>query len=123
MTVQNIDLIDQTRNNPKEGVADNELNSSIQLPCWAEERQNTWGELLVVPEWEEDEKSTYRKKHGWHGSDLIHDKHSPIRVLDYFAQYGPGFNNFVRGGEGTKLTSIAHFTPRAESHSKIIIYL
>jgi acyl-coenzyme A thioesterase PaaI-like protein len=97
-------------------------------------------EELVVPEWKEDDDGMYRTKHGWHGKDLIHDKNSAVRILKYYVQYGDGKldddgdnddidNNTTnqgatprqqlklpRGGCGTSLTGIVHFTKRAESH-------
>jgi acyl-coenzyme A thioesterase PaaI-like protein len=100
------------------------------LPDWVEERRATWGEELQVLEWQDDD-GTYRNKNGWRGTDLVHDKRAPVRVIQYFVQYGAGIvtaaaggdnNNkqpqilCERGGVGTTLTGVAHFTPRAESH-------
>jgi acyl-coenzyme A thioesterase PaaI-like protein len=108
--------------------------TSSHLPDWVQDGQelNLWGEELNhhddVPEWQDDEDGTYRKKHGWQGRDLVHDKDSPVRVLHYYVQYGDGrltsaatpasatSTTLDRGGIGTTLTGIAHFTHRAESH-------
>merc|ERR1711862_509408 len=74
----------------------------------------------------DDGRCLYRKKHGWSGSDLIHDKNSPVRVIDYFVMYG-STNEMVEntnnsrttklGGVNTQLTGVVHFTTRAESHA------
>ena len=42
----------------------------------------------------------------------MHDVHAPVRILRYYVQYGS-----PRGGVGTTLTGLCHFTPRAESHA------
>ncbi|KAL3899949.1 MAG: hypothetical protein SGARI_006349 [Bacillariaceae sp.] len=83
---------------------------------------------LQVLEWQDDDGS-YRNKHGWKGTDLVHDKHAPVRVMQYFVQYGNGIVAAAekdddttttklceKGGVGNTLRGIAHFTPRAESH-------
>lgn len=31
--------------------------------------RSSWGERLVVPEWEDD---AYRRANGWKGTDLVH---------------------------------------------------
>ena len=100
------------------------------LPDWVRAGCADWGELLKVAEWQDD-GGEYRGNNGWKGSDLVHDRNSPVRVLDYYVRYGPGINvargdddgtattvykNFSRGGVGTTLTGIVHFTRRAESH-------
>jgi acyl-coenzyme A thioesterase PaaI-like protein len=108
--------------------------SSSHLPNWVQDRMPTWGEELEVLEWQDD-NGAYRSKHGWQGKDLVHDKNAPVRVWNYFVQYGPGIltssqewkesdlskeqgqKHCERGGVGTVLTGIAHFTPRAESHA------
>jgi acyl-coenzyme A thioesterase PaaI-like protein len=51
------------------------------------------------------------------GRDLVHDQDAPVRILDYYANYGPGIASFSRGGVGTTLTGVCHFTKRAESHA------
>lgn len=95
------------------------------LPDWVGRQQPTWGELLDVDEWKEEEDvngglsdHTYRQKQGWVGRDLIHDLYAPVRILEYYVQYGlneplPGLQ---QGGVGTKLTGVVQFTRRAESH-------
>lgn len=91
---------------------------SSHLPCWVEELQESWGEELVVSEWQHD-GGTYREKRGWQGRDLVHDKDAPVRVMNYYVRYGPGIEGIassISGGCGTTLTGVAHFTPRAESH-------
>mmetsp|Transcript_18790 Transcript_18790/g.33144 ORF Transcript_18790/g.33144 Transcript_18790/m.33144 type:complete len:226 (+) Transcript_18790:68-745(+) len=126
MTVLAVDPVDHV----EVGVIDDDnrdsatasVNSS-HLPVWVQEGQEhaSWGEELEVMEWKEDD-GTYREKHGWQGKDLIHDKDAPVRVLNYYVQYGPGIivqgagGAKDRGGVGTTLTGIVHFTPRAESH-------
>jgi acyl-coenzyme A thioesterase PaaI-like protein len=92
------------------------------LPSWAEgNARQAWGERLTIDEWEGNDQQTvdsYRRDHGWKGSDLVHSISSPVRILEYRIRYpiviphGPG-----RGaGEGTMLTGMVHFTPKAESH-------
>jgi acyl-coenzyme A thioesterase PaaI-like protein len=106
--------------------------TSKHLPDWVDDgvQSNKWGIELNhhddVPEWQTDDDGLHRKKHGWLGRDLVHDKHSPVRVLRYYVQYGAGHVDssiissstpaLDRGGIGTILTGIAHFTHRAESH-------
>jgi len=116
----------------------------IVLPEWAigqpHDYTDKWGEELQVDEWKEEDQEeetvqdpsatssssyhlqnptmTYRQKNGWKGHDLIHHADSPVRILRYHVQYGqdhplPGYH---RGGIGTILTGIVHFTSRAESH-------
>lgn len=97
------------------------------VPEWVSQHQakGTWGAVLQVDEWAEEEDAkggmsvhSYRQKHGWQGRDLIHDVHSPVRILEYYVQYGTSqpLTGLSRGGIGTKLTGIVHFTRRAESH-------
>lgn len=104
------------------------------LPEWvlAHQAKGTLGELLEVDEWKQEKEeglddeggdSSYRKKNGWQGRDLIHDVHSPVRILEYFVKYGTsqplttsGLSPRARGGAGTTLTGTVHFTKRAESH-------
>ena len=94
------------------------LSSWIQehkgtLPAWVENNRGYYGEEVVVAEWE---LMDYRANNGWKGRDLVHDDDSPVRILQYFAKYGNGIGDLERGGEGTTLTGIVHFTPKAESH-------
>jgi acyl-coenzyme A thioesterase PaaI-like protein len=130
---------------------DKDDDSSFRLPLlpdWVQpgrKEGSNWGNKLRVLEWEDDK--TYRNKHGWKGNDLVHDKNSPVRVLDYYVKYGQGIlNNSIdnnnnndpadpetpeeqeqetkstrtphcsRGGVGTTLTGVVHFTKKAESH-------
>lgn len=94
-------------------------------PAWIEERRDEWGERLIVAEWEDDstksdDASGYRKKNGWQGRDLVHDKRAPVRVTEYFVNYGHGVGlaeEVKKGGVGTELTGIVIFTERAESHA------
>jgi len=122
------------------------------LPDWVHtgrKEGSNWGNKLRVLEWEDDDNTTYRNKNGWKGNDLVHDKDSPVRVLDYYVKYGSGIQNnnnnidnnnnndpenpetpeeeeqetkstrtphCSRGGVGTTLTGVVHFTKRAESH-------
>ena len=121
-------------------VEEDDDNDSIGLPDWAREGKtgaHSWGEKLEVLEWQDD-GGEYRSNNGWKGRDLVHDKQSPVRVIEYYVNYGPGithaevdnsknnnnleakpavrYKNFVRGGVDTTLTGIVHFTKRAESH-------
>jgi len=118
---------------------------SFLLPNWVttgRKEGSTWGEKLQVLEWQDDDDGLYRRKNGWKGNDLVHDKDSPVRVLDYYVKYGSNniINNhdeernytdlespevqdtnskrkhYSRGGVDTTLTGIVHFTKRAESH-------
>lgn len=52
------------------------------------------------------------------GRDYLHCKAAPVRIVDYFVKYGDGqgVTGSERGGVGTVLTGIVHFTERAESH-------
>lgn len=86
---------------------DEELTT--RLPEWIRDQRGTWGERLMVSEWEDE--TGYRITHGWKGKDLIHASTAPVRVLEYMVDYGD--NN---GGVGTTLTGIVHFTKYAESH-------
>lgn len=115
-------------------------SDSIALPDWVQagkSGESSWGEAMEVLEWQDD-GGEYRSNNGWKGSDLVHDRQSPVRVLEYYVKYGPGithsdetmsktedntetkpairYKNFADGGVGTKLTGIVHFTKRAESH-------
>ena len=89
-----------------------------------QQAQGIWGDLLQVDEWkisegeDNDEWNCYRQKHGWMGRDLMHDVHSPVRILNYYVRYGTSqpLTGLSRGGVGTQLTGIVHFTRRAESH-------
>jgi acyl-coenzyme A thioesterase PaaI-like protein len=49
----------------------------------------------------------------------MHDADAPVRILRYYVKYGSGegMEGFSRGGLGTTLTGIVHFTARAESHA------
>jgi acyl-coenzyme A thioesterase PaaI-like protein len=117
MTVLSSDL-PLEENFPQEirPVADPETEYlDFNLPEWFEELRDEWGEPLAVAEWEDVD--SHREKNGWQGRDLVHDRHAPVRVLEYFVRYGDGEGtSFSKGGVGTVLTGIAHFTKRAESH-------
>ena len=96
-----------------------ELDTSmpiLKLPAWVEETRDDLGTPIAVHEW--DDKDSYRTKNGWQGSDLVHDRHAPVRILEYFVKYGPGMEavGLTSGGAGTTLIGIVHFTKRAESH-------
>jgi acyl-coenzyme A thioesterase PaaI-like protein len=118
--------------------------AASHLPDWAHQQLlSSWGETLDVPEWKQQQQQhqqqqqtgndmdndgiDYRIKHGWQGKDLIHDANAPVRILSYHVQYGPGIHNKInddtlsvllqrRGGVGTTLRGLVHFTKRAESH-------
>lgn len=87
--------------------------SEESLPGWVETNIEAYGDRLVVSEWG---ASNYRDNNGWRGKDYIHDYRAPVRIVDYFARYGNGVAGLARGGEGTTLTGIVHFTSKAESH-------
>lgn len=97
------------------------------LPEWVDRDQSSWGDILNVDEWKEEVDTKgggmsdhlHRQKQGWQGRDLLHDVHAPVRITQYFVKYGhdqplPGLE---RGGVGTILTGVVHFTRRAESHA------
>ncbi len=94
------------------------------IPEWVSTKEGSWGDVLQVDEWNEESDTvggssahSYRQKHGWLGRDLIHDIHAPVRVMQYYVRYGSEpLTGLTRGGVGTKLTGIVHFTRRAESH-------
>ena len=83
------------------------LNStSTPAPAWLQDDTTLRGERLVVPEWEHqhhhhdhENPNTYRHKNGWHGRDLVHDLHSPVRITDYFVEYGAGTDIMVAAEE------------------------
>lgn len=78
----------------------------------------------------------YRLQHGFQGRDLLHSIDSPVRILQYHVRYGDGSGlpsssslsswsslsggdsmiPHIRGGIGTTLTGLVHFTCNAESH-------
>ena len=111
------------------GVDDADSQSWTE-PAWLTEKRDLgsiaeeWGESLQVPEWSDNDN--YRDENGWQGRDLVHDEHSPVRVVEYFVKYGTGQGlpdalfknneNDRQGGVGTILTGISRFTRRAESH-------
>jgi acyl-coenzyme A thioesterase PaaI-like protein len=108
---------DNDDNNSRHNSATESISSS-HLPDWVHERRESWGDELVVPEWEHDD-GTYRTKHGWHGRDLVHDNDAPVRVMNYYVRYGRGIDGVpssTSGGNGTTLVGVAHFTRRSESH-------
>jgi acyl-coenzyme A thioesterase PaaI-like protein len=114
-----ITLKDNNNNNNNSDINNINTNGEEQvldmvLPQWAEDHD--WGEPLTVHEW--DDVDNYRDKNGWKGRDLVHDRHAPVRILEYFVQWGngQGVASCNRGGVGTVLSGIAHFTARAESH-------
>jgi acyl-coenzyme A thioesterase PaaI-like protein len=113
MTVPAVDLEDRVHVESSPVTDENDISQSIPLPSWVERQRPTWGEQLLVPEWQQ---GFDRIKNGWQGRDLIHDKDSPVQVLDYFVNYGPGLLGLQKGGVGTTLTGVVHFTKRAESH-------
>ena len=107
--------------------------SGLSTPEWIESLKEDWGEKVRVPEWEDDDfqdrekrdsectsgpSNSYRQKNGWLGTDLVHDAEAPVRITEYYVQYGhgEGVDGLSSGGIGTKLTGIVQFTARAESH-------
>lgn len=98
------------------------------LPSWAQYNyRQSWGERLNILEWEgsnstgdQDDVDTYRQQNGWKGSDLVHSISSPVRILEYRVQYPSTYpdssDSHARGGQGTTLCGIVHFTQKAESH-------
>lgn len=84
------------------------------VPAWVEDNWCSYGERLVVAEWE---KINDRENNGWRGRDFMHDDESPVKIVEYFSNYGSGDGTLLNnGGEGTSLNGIVHFTARAESH-------
>lgn len=85
-----------------------------KIPAWVEANRHSYGDRLVCAEWE---LIDYRLRNGWKGRDFMHDDESPVRIVEYFSNYGSGDGKLLdKGGEGTTLTGIVHFTRRAESH-------
>mmetsp|Transcript_17453 Transcript_17453/g.25791 ORF Transcript_17453/g.25791 Transcript_17453/m.25791 type:complete len:391 (+) Transcript_17453:183-1355(+) len=97
---------------PQESIVGTGKNE-ICLPTWIETNRTAYGELIMLDEWIQP---SYRSRKGWKGSDFIHHKDSPVRIIDYFVDYGNAENGKERGGVGTSLTGIVHFTNRTESH-------
>ena len=67
MTIQNIEADEHVEvevvtaeNVQKEATK----SDSEHLPNWVEDQRKSWGEELVVAEWQQDD-GTYREKHGW----------------------------------------------------------
>jgi acyl-coenzyme A thioesterase PaaI-like protein len=113
-----------------------------KLPPWTKIQIPQWGsERLIMNEWDMDECITsstldechiinddekvaydgvdkYRRTNGWRGSDLCHSFHSSVRISHYTISYDGHSNTSTggRGGVGTKLTGLCHFTETAESH-------
>lgn len=113
-----------------------------KLPPWTKIQIPQWGsERLIMNEWDMDECITsstldechiinddekvvydgvdkYRRTNGWRGSDLCHSFHSSVRISHYTISYDghPNTSTGGRGGVGTKLTGLCHFTETAESH-------
>jgi acyl-coenzyme A thioesterase PaaI-like protein len=92
-------------------------------PDWVKQLRSTWGEQVIVPEWQDGEGTEnngyYRSQNGWKGQDLIHSPTSPVYIPEYYVRYGPGTTTLPgldRGGVGTKLTGWVYFSERAESH-------
>jgi len=83
------------------------------IPSWVEKNLPSFGERLVIPEFDSLE---HRGTHGWKGRDFMHDEASPVRILDYHVNYGDGIGSLAKGGEGTTLTGVVHFSKKAESH-------
>lgn len=88
------------------------------LPDWVSVKKSEWGELLEVAEWKND-GGIYRDKNGWQGRDLMHDVNASVRIIEYYVKYGPSHPLVpdTRGGVGTTLTGIVHFTKSCESHA------
>jgi acyl-coenzyme A thioesterase PaaI-like protein len=94
-----------------------------QHSSWIDKLRPTWGtEKLALPEWEDDhyDENTghnphkhHRQSSGWHGTDLCHSALSPVRVLEYWADFSA---SDAADGVGTTLTGPVHFTTLAESH-------
>ena len=114
-----------------------------QIPQWGNERliMNEWEmdecinstldeECDIINDDDDDEEEVvynddvdeYRRTNGWIGSDLCHSRHSSVRVSHYTISYDNSHSNNTlttdvgRGGVGTKLTGLCHFTESAESH-------
>lgn len=93
-----------------EGQVDGQ-EQQTRMPSWVDRR--SYGQELKVAEWE---LMDYRQKNGWKGRDMVHDEDAPVRIHQYFVKYGNGIGDLERGGEGTALTGIVYFSPKAESH-------
>lgn len=105
-----------------EGAIVSSETTMTRLPDWVTScaSSSLWGEPLEVDEWQDD-GGIHREKHGWKGRDLVHDRHAPVRVLEYYVQYGPevaidASGDTRPGGVGTTLSGVVEFTKRAESH-------
>lgn len=123
-------VADVVLHNADSSVVTDELPTSAkahrpEFPDWVSKYEESWGEVLKVEEWKEEEESmgeaasdqSYRQKQGWQGRDLIHDVHSPVRIVQYYVLYGTQpLTGLARGGMGTLLTGVVHFSKRAESH-------
>mmetsp|Transcript_29780 Transcript_29780/g.53880 ORF Transcript_29780/g.53880 Transcript_29780/m.53880 type:complete len:216 (-) Transcript_29780:788-1435(-) len=97
--------------------------TTVKEPKWIYEKTDSFGEHFTLPEWEDhpenkNEHEGYREKNGWKGRDYLHCKSAPVRIADYFISYsnGHGVVGLDKGGVGTVLTGIVHFTEKAESH-------
>ena len=101
---------------PSSPTNDDNEDLCLSVPNWVQDQRDDWGSPLSVHEW--DDVDSYRQKNGWQGRDLVHDAKAPVRVLEYFVNYGQGIPGtpLKKGGVGTVLTGISHFTKRAESH-------
>ncbi len=67
-----------------------------------------------------DKVLNYRVTNGWVGSDLMHSKSSPVRILEYRLSYNKTVGDGSNNAETLfpTLTGICHFTKNAESHPK-----
>jgi len=138
-TTQPIVLLTQTPKTQQETSCcskSNDHNTWPDLPSWAQyNSRQSWGERLNILEWEgsnstgdQHDVDSYRQQNGWKGSDLVHSISSPVRILEYRVQYPSPHPHPVsshshshphphaRGGQGTTLCGIVHFTQKAESH-------
>jgi len=126
------EILDSHSPSPEDSSSSPVASHTLQkrkLPPWVADQNEEWGERVSLPEWDADEKISfdenddsdddfrydnddYRQSNGWKGSDLCHSATSPVRISHYAIKYID-----INGGVGTKLTGVAHFTPRAESHS------
>ena len=118
------------------------------LPEWAQREiySSEWGIPLKIHEWGDYERNgssndvnqpnKYRQQNGWIGHDFCHDPStSPVYISHYHVKYANNDKNSQSTetypnnstnekcnhesmGIGTKLTGVANFTSKAESHKQ-----
>ena len=97
------------------------IHNTVALPQWttalvvasaSEHKQH-----IFLPEWDDPksnyDSTAYRAQNGWKGSDLIHSRHSAVRILHYYASFSRHDSN----DDNISLEGVAYFSPKAESHA------